>query len=154
LNNINNRLGKILDMEEVKAKQRSRDRNVKEGDRNTRYVHAVANQRKRKNTIYDIDGPEGTVNNTKDIIKVATQYYTELFKFEPRPNINISSSFFSEGEKLGFEENEVLEDKFTEEEIKKLSLSPTLMGLLGQMVFLLCSISIFGSGKGGYFRNI
>jgi hypothetical protein len=56
--------------------------------------HEVVNQRKRKNTIYDIDGPEGVVNSTKDIIKVATKHYKELFKFEPRPKINISSSFF------------------------------------------------------------
>jgi hypothetical protein len=39
------------------------------------------------------------MNSTKDIIKVATQYYNELFKFEPRPKINISNSFFSEGGK-------------------------------------------------------
>jgi hypothetical protein len=116
---VSDRLEKILDIKEVKARQWSRDRNVKEGDRNTKYFHAVANQRKRKTTIYDIEGPEGAVNSTEDIIKVATPYYKDLFKFEPRPNINISSNFFSEGEKVTEEENALLEEKFTVEEIKK-----------------------------------
>jgi hypothetical protein len=47
--------------------------NVKEGDRNSKYFHSVATQRKRKNTIYDIERPEGVVNSTEDIVKVATQ---------------------------------------------------------------------------------
>jgi hypothetical protein len=59
------------------------------------------------------------VSSTENIIKVATQYYKEIFKFEPRPQINISNNFFSEGGKVSEEENAVLEEEFTEEEIKK-----------------------------------
>jgi hypothetical protein len=119
MHNINVNLGNILDMEETKARQRARDRIIKEGDINTCYFHAVANQRKRKTTIYNIEGPEGSADTTKAIIEVATKCYKELFKFKSRPNINIFANFSSEEEKLTDEENLVLEDKFTEEEIKK-----------------------------------
>jgi hypothetical protein len=121
MHNINVNLGNILDMEETKARQRARDRIIKEGDINTCYFHAVANQRKRKTTIYNIEGPEGSADTTKAIIEVATKCYKELFKFKSRPNINIFANFSSEEEKLTDEENLVLEDKFTEEEIKKSS---------------------------------
>jgi hypothetical protein len=40
----------------VKAKQKSRDRDIKEGDRNTAYFHFVANQRRRKMLVHSLDG--------------------------------------------------------------------------------------------------
>jgi hypothetical protein len=128
---VNASLEKILDMEEVKARQRSRERNIKEGDRNTRFFHAVANQRKRKTSIHSIEGPGGTTDTTEKIIEVATQYYKDLFKFEPRLNMNILDSFFSKGEKLTPEESEILEDRFTEEEIKNVVFESYSDGALG-----------------------
>jgi hypothetical protein len=44
-------LEKILHTEETKAWQRSRERDIREGDRNTSYFFALANQRKRKKNI-------------------------------------------------------------------------------------------------------
>ena len=45
---INNDLEALWKLEEIKVRQRSRDRRIKEGDRNTTYFQAVANQRNRK----------------------------------------------------------------------------------------------------------
>jgi hypothetical protein len=57
----------------------------------------MANQRGRNNTIFSMDGPEGSVQSTEEIIKVAIEYYKDLFKFEPKPNIKIDEDFFRGG---------------------------------------------------------
>jgi hypothetical protein len=65
-------------IEEIKAKQRARDRNVVEGDRNTAYFHVVANQRRRKKQISVLDGPSGPVTEVKEMLAVATDYYIRI----------------------------------------------------------------------------
>jgi hypothetical protein len=130
--------------EEVKAKQRSRDRDIKEGDRNTSYFHAVANQRRRKMLVHSLDGPDGPATGEKEMIDLATSYYKDLFKLEESSSCSLADDFFSADEKITLEQNASLEAPSLRRKSKKLYLTPTLMELQGQMAFLLFFIRFFG----------
>ena len=53
------------------------------------------------------------------MLRIASDYYKELFKKEDRNDFRMNPNFFSEGEKVTPEENEALEAAFSEEEVKK-----------------------------------
>jgi hypothetical protein len=72
-------LNHIWALEEIKARQRSRDRNILEGDRNTAYFHAVANHMNRKK-IECLRGLKGLVFDTQGILKIAADYYKTLME--------------------------------------------------------------------------
>jgi hypothetical protein len=128
---LSEELNKIWSIKEIKARQWARERDIKEGDRNTRYFQAIANQRRRKTTFHKMEGLEGEVETTEEIMEVAIIYYKDLFKYEARPNIRIEENFFSEGEKVTTEENVALEGCFSEAEIKKAVFESYLDGAPG-----------------------
>ena len=112
-------LNNLLAKEETKACQRSRDRFIKEGDRNTSYFHAIASQRKRKKKIDVLDGPLGPVDSDAEMLSVASDFYKNLFAREERANISLGNNFWDPRDLLTPEESEGLEKPFTEEVIKQ-----------------------------------
>jgi hypothetical protein len=47
------------------------------------------------------------------MLKIATEYYKNLFSFETRPNIRMRPDFFSNEERIRLEENVPLESNFS-----------------------------------------
>jgi hypothetical protein len=102
--------------EETKAWQRSRDRFFLEGDRNTAYFHAVANQRRRKKTLAVLDGPLGPMYSNEEMLKIASSYYKDLFSKESKPSIFLGDNFWDANDLLTDEEVSLLDAPFSEEE--------------------------------------
>ncbi|KAL9683157.1 hypothetical protein QQ045_014973 [Rhodiola kirilowii] len=87
--------------EELYWKQRSRVDWLKEGDRNTRYFHLRASQRRRINSIRGIQGSGGIMITDKEAIgNVIVKYFkTEIFKTDrgsSRSNIQQEVSFITQ----------------------------------------------------------
>ena len=70
----------LLDKESRMWKQRARTQWVAKGDKNTRYFHGVATQRKRRNFIKGIkDGEEAWQTDEGVVSGIFVEFYTRLF---------------------------------------------------------------------------
>jgi hypothetical protein len=77
-NDIRRELSRLLDMmlriEEIKARQRSRDRDIKEEDRNMTYFFAKANHRKRKKNITSLEDNGRSIEDNEGTIKHVVEF--------------------------------------------------------------------------------
>lgn len=115
LKQVTRELDNIWALEEIKAKQRSRDRDIAEGDRNTAYFQAIANHRSRKKRVEVLEGPNGLVADQKGMMSIAVDFYKTLFAKENRIEAKFNSDFWSIDELVTKEENELLIQPFSEE---------------------------------------
>jgi len=139
-------LEKIWILEEIKARQRSRDINIREGGRNTAYFQAISNQRARKKRMPALETPNGLLEDTKDMLNHVVDFYKHLFGAKENLGVHLGENFWEEGDKVIDSENELLEAPFTEEEIKNAVFDSYAEGAPSPdgFSFLFFSIKIFG----------
>ena len=74
-------INEMLTREEIMWNQRSRASWIKWGDRNTKFFHATASQRRRRNKIVGIQGANGIwQEKQKDIEITILVYFESIFK--------------------------------------------------------------------------
>ncbi len=73
------RLSRVLDDEELLWKTRSHQRWLREGDRNTKFFHAVANGRRRANEIGTIVDDGRAYRSIEDKKSYFSRYFKALF---------------------------------------------------------------------------
>lgn len=73
------RLGVLL-MQEENFWQRAKVRWLKDGDRNTKFFHAMASQRRHRNAIQSLTSVDGSISNDQEgMCGVAMDYFHTLF---------------------------------------------------------------------------
>jgi hypothetical protein len=125
------KLDRFWALEEIRARQRSRDRNILEGDRNTAYFHALANHRARKKKIAGLEGPSGFVQDNQGILKIAADFYKNLLKGESRGPFCLDRKFWDVAKFVLHSENADIEAPFSEEEVQEAVFSSYADGALG-----------------------
>lgn len=82
------------------------------------FFHKCDNGRKRKNTIVSQEKDGEIIEGEENILKHATEYYTELFGPVPSNNIKLDPTIWDNVENVSKLDNIVLCQPFSEEEIK------------------------------------
>ena len=76
-------------MEEIKWLQIYKDREINEGDSNTRYYHARVNGRRRKNRITSLEHEGEPIEGDAKLMEHIANYYKTLFGQADNSNINL-----------------------------------------------------------------
>ncbi|KAK9989376.1 hypothetical protein SO802_029615 [Lithocarpus litseifolius] len=117
INEVRREINDLLHHEEVFWRQRSRSIWLPAGDKNTKYFHQRASQRRRKNTIEGLHDSNGVwCTNTGEIATIAEAYYKELFTASA--DLNMEGVLASMERVVTEEMARNLTQSYTEEEIR------------------------------------
>ena len=111
------KLSRLEDQRDTYWKQRAHVNWMTNGDRNTKYFHMCASERKRKNRITNLKKEDGRVVSDKEEIKEAvTSYFTNLFFSTAGTRMAELESLIPA--RVSGDMNEMLTKTFTAEEVR------------------------------------
>ena len=115
---IKGEINDLLEQEEAKWKQRAKEDWLRHEDRNTKYFHACATQKRRRHLVEQITNEEGIMCCTPDSIEGAfVNYYSKLLTSARSHNVEVCMSAM-EG-KVTMEMNACLMAAFTTSKVKQ-----------------------------------
>jgi hypothetical protein len=88
------------------------------GDSNNTYFHGIANNRKKKCTIFSLEDGEREIRDTSEIRNHVENFYKNLFGPEPDGSISLGEDFWKEKGRLSEEEAQELIRTFTLTELE------------------------------------
>jgi hypothetical protein len=90
-----------------------------EGDANTKYFHHLANGRHRKTRMFQLQDGENVISGDDDLNKRITTYYKGLFGRPEESSIILDAGCTEDIPQVTEEENHILVEKFSEDEVRK-----------------------------------
>lgn len=106
---------KHLDIKESYLRQKSRQTWLKEGDRNTSYFHNALKIHNRRNFINSVKTPFGVVETVEEVKKAVHDHFASFLKESNSSRSVPEDRIFN---RLNAHERDMLEDLFTESEVK------------------------------------
>jgi hypothetical protein len=90
-----------------------------EGDANTKYFHLLANARHRKTRIFQLQDGSNIINGEDELKNHITTYYKGLFGRQQESLIILDSGRTEDIPQVTSEENQILVEEFSEDEVRK-----------------------------------
>jgi hypothetical protein len=112
------RLMQLLREEEIKWYQRSKANNLLQGDSNTNYFHLVANGKRRKSRIFQLEDGDCIIKGEEPLKSYITDYYKKLFCPPDSGQFSLDEDKHNDIVQITPGENEKLTSVINEQEVK------------------------------------
>lgn len=106
-----------MNEEEVYWQQRGSEKWILQGDANTTFFHLVANGRRRKKMILNLEEEGRQIVDPKEIQDIIYSFYKKLFGYQPERRVRLADRVWEVSGRLSEGDNVRLTRPFTEEEV-------------------------------------
>ncbi|KAK6153659.1 hypothetical protein DH2020_013298 [Rehmannia glutinosa] len=117
---LNTQLESLLSLHDLKWKQRAKQHWLREGDRNSKYFHAMASSRQATNHISSLRDEAGSLQTDPDRIQqIIGNYFADIFTSSSPSNTDIERALHRIRPRVSVSMAEALIQPFTGEEVSR-----------------------------------